>query len=574
MAFGSSRLLTPAVERQVVEVRHLLGDIRDLLVPLPAAAPDLDALGAAVRQLDELFMIVVAGEFNAGKSALVNALLGTRVFDEGVTPTTARIQRVRYGVEVATSDDGRGVVVTAPVELLRDLQIVDTPGTNAIQREHERLTREFLPRADLVLFVTSADRPFTESERTFLDSIREWGKKIVLVVNKVDIFEQEREQTAVMAFVRDAARTLLGSEPQLFAVSARRAWHAKHGDPDQWSASGFAELEAFLRDTLDDEARSRLKLASPIGVGESLARRYEALAGDRLALLSADTEALDDTTRQLALYDEDLGRGFDLRMSAVERVLAEMESRGHAFLDDTLRIGRVFDLMNRPRIQQEFEARVVADAPALVEQRVTELIDWLVDQDLRQWQALSARLAERRREHGDRILGGDDAGTFQTHRAALIDSVGRQAQRVVETFDRRREAAALADGARTAVAASAAMGASALGLGAIVTAVATTAAADVSGLLAASVLGAVGLLILPAKRRRARAELQAKIGDLRQRLAQALRGEFATARGRSAQRLTDSIAPYSRFVRAEQAKWTDARAALDTWRAKASALLS
>lgn len=571
MSFGSSRLLTPDVERQLVEVRHLLADLRDLLGALPATAPDLDALGAAVRQLDELFMIVVAGEFNAGKSALVNALLGARVFDEGVTPTTARIQRVRYGAEAAATEDGS---VTAPVELLRDLQIVDTPGTNAIQREHERLTRDFLPRADLVLFVTSADRPFTETERTFLDAIREWGKKIVLVVNKVDIFEQERELADVLAFVRGAARDLMGLEPQLFGVSARRAWRAKHGDPDQWSASGFGALEAFLRDTLDDEARGRLKLASPIGVGESLARRYAGLAAERLSLLSADTEALDDTTRQLALYDEDLARGFDLRMSAVEKVLADMEMRGHTFLDDTLRIGRVFDLMNRPRIQQEFEARVVADAPAIVEQRVTELIDWLVDQDLRQWQALSARLAQRRREHGERILGDDHAGAFQSDRAALIDSVGRQAQRVVETFDRRREAAALADGARTAVAASAAMGASALGLGAIVSVVATTAAADVSGLLAAGVLGAVGMLILPAKRRRARAELQAKIGDLRQRLAEALRGEFATARGRSAQRLAESIAPYSRFVRAEQAKWAGARTALEAWRVKASALVA
>ena len=76
----------------------------------------------------------------------------------------------------------------APVALLRDLQIVDTPGTNAIVREHERLTADFVPRADLVLFVTSADRPFTESERVFMESIRDWGKKIVIVLNKVDIF--------------------------------------------------------------------------------------------------------------------------------------------------------------------------------------------------------------------------------------------------------------------------------------------------------------------------------------------------------------------------------------------------
>jgi small GTP-binding protein len=556
-----------------VDVRQHLADLRDRLVALPVTGPDLATLADSIRQLDELFMIVVVGEFNAGKSAFVNALLGEQVFEEGVTPTTARIQLIRYGATAASGHDDRGtLVVTAPVELLRDLQIVDTPGANALNREHERLTREFVPRADLVLFVTSADRPFTESERAFLETIRDWGKKIVVLVNKADIFDHDTQLSQVLAFVDEAARQLLGVKTELFAISARRAWRAKHGDPEQWAASGFGPLETFLHDTLDDEERFRLKLASPLGVGKSLASRYEGVASERLALLAADVEALDATARQLTLYGEDLERGFELRMTAVEKVLVDMESRGRAFLDDTLRIGRVFDLMNRPRIQHEFEERVVADAPVLVERRVSELIDWLVDQDQRQWQALSSWLAQRGREHPQNLPVGDDLATFQTNRRALLDSIGRHAQRVVDTFDRRVESQALADGARTAVAATAAMGASALGLGALVTVLATTAGADVSGILAASVLGAVGMLILPAKRRRARAELEGKVADLRQRLTTALRSEFVTARDRSAQRLADSIAPFGRFVRAEQAKWTDARTALEAWRNRVAAL--
>jgi small GTP-binding protein len=573
VSFGASRLLTPAAERQLVDVRQHLAGLRDLLVALPATDPDHAALVASIRQLDERFMIVVVGEFNAGKSAFVNALLGERVFEEGVTPTTARIQLIRHGATAAAGDDEGGtLVVTAPVELLRDLQIVDTPGTNAIHREHERLTREFVPRADLVLFVTSADRPFTESERAFLETIRDWGKKIVIVVNKADIFDTDAELSQVLTFVDDAAAQLLGIATQRFAVSARRAWRAKHGDPEQWTASGFGPLEAFLRDTLDDDERFRLKLANPLGVGRALAARYDAVAADRLAVLSDDIEALGATTRQLTLYGEDLERGFELRMTAVEKALIEMEARGQAFLEDTLRIGRVFDLLNRPRVQREFEERVVADTPVVVERRVSELIDWLVDQDLRQWQALSSQLAQRRQEHGERMLGSEDVGAFQADRRTLLDSVGRQAQRVVDTYDRRIEAEALADGARTAVAATAAVGASALGLGALVTVAATTAAADVSGILAASVLGAIGMLILPAKRRRARAELEAKVADLRQRLSTALRSEFVTARDRSAQRLADGIAPYSRFVRAEQTKWTEARTALEAWGRRAAAL--
>src|SRR4051812_1660098 len=456
VSFAASRLLTASGERQLADVRRHLAELRDLLVGLPATAADLDALVASIQQLDELFMIVVVGEFNAGKSAFVNALLGDRVFEEGVTPTTARIQLIRYGPTVASGADEAGTrVVTAPVELLRDLQIVDTPGTNAIQRDHERLTREFVPRADLVLFVTSADRPFTESERTFLGTIRDWGKKIVILVNKADIFETQAELSQVLAFVDQAAAQGLGVTVQRFAISARRAWRAKHGDPEQWTGSGFGPLETFLRDTLDDEERFRLKLANPLGVGSALAARYQAVAADRLAVLSEDVAALDATTRQLALYAEDLERGFELRMTAVEKVLVEMDARGQAFLDDTLRIGRVFDLMNRPRVQREFEERVVADAPLVVERRVSELIDWLVDQDLRQWQAVSTQLAQRRHENGGRMRGGSRGGGFPSEPAAPLRPVGRQAQRVVETYDRRLEAASLADGARTAVAATA-----------------------------------------------------------------------------------------------------------------------
>lgn len=48
--------------------------------------------------------------------------------------------------------------------VLRQLNVVDTPGTNVILERQQKITEEFVPRADLVLFVISADRPFTESE--------------------------------------------------------------------------------------------------------------------------------------------------------------------------------------------------------------------------------------------------------------------------------------------------------------------------------------------------------------------------------------------------------------------------
>src|SRR4030095_7083265 len=200
-------------------------------------------------------------------------------------------------------------VVTAPTPLLRELHIVDTPGTNAINRAHERLTLDFVPRADLVLFVTSADRPFTESERVFLESIRNWGKKIVLVINKVDIFETERDLAEVVQFVKESSVRLLHVVPEVFPLSARLAAGAKQGDASAWAASRFEALDRHIQQTLDDASRFRLKLANPLGVGDALARRYEAVARERNDLLATDIAAVADIERQLALYRDALAKG-------------------------------------------------------------------------------------------------------------------------------------------------------------------------------------------------------------------------------------------------------------------------
>jgi small GTP-binding protein len=568
-----NRVLAPALQTQLAEARQLIRELSESLVRFGAADADQSALASSMAQLDELFLLVVVGEFNAGKSALINALAGEAVMPEGVTPTTARIHLLKHG-ETPGSVASEGIqMVTVAAELFRDVHIVDTPGTNAIVREHEELTARFLPRSDLVLFVTSADRPFTETERAFLQSIRDWGKKIVIVVNKIDTFERASDVDEVLTFVRDSARQLLGITPEILPVSARLAQRAKQGDPTMWVASRFEALERYIRETLDEESRFRLKLANPIGVGRALAKRYARVAEERLVLLKGDLALLEEIERQLDVYRDDLVRGFELRMHAVEKVLVDMEVRGHAFFEDTLRIGRVMDLLNRARVQKEFEDRVVGDAARQIERRVAELIDWLIDQEFRQWQTVTARLADRQVEHGARTRGDADVGTFHQDRVRLIDSVGREAQRVVETYDKQREAEAIANLARSAVATAAAAGGAAVGLGTLVTLAASTAAADVTGILLASLVAALGFVVIPARRRKAKAEMKQKVSALRERLTNALRQEFERAQERSLGRISDAVAPYSRFVRAEQSRWAEARRTLAALQDRAGSFL-
>ena len=277
------------------EERSALERLQVTLAGWEAAVADLKTLQDSLRQLDELFLLVVVGEFNSGKSAFINALLGERFFTEGVTPTTARIHVLHHGDDKDQQPDAAGIVrIGHPADFLRDINIVDTPGTNAIIREHEQLTQEFVPRSDLVIFVTSADRPFTESERAFMEQIREWGKKVIIVLNKTDQL-QDSDITQVVEYIRQNASALLGFVPEIFPVSARLALRAKLADTlaekePLWSASRFAAVENYILHTLDEKSRIRLKLSNPLGVGEQLAGRCRSLAHERLSLLSEDLD--------------------------------------------------------------------------------------------------------------------------------------------------------------------------------------------------------------------------------------------------------------------------------------------
>jgi len=562
-----SRILSDREEETLARERQALSECRISLERAAIEERDAASFDASIRQLDELFLLVVAGEFNAGKSAFINALLGRVVLEEGVTPTTERITLVKHGEKERRERRVDGVeVVEAPLSVLEKLDIVDTPGTNAIAREHEALTRDFIPRSDLVLFVTSADRPFTESERSFLERIRDWGKKILFVVNKVDILEREEDVAEVEGFVRENGKKLLGASPEVFPVSARLALRAKtEGDPALLARSRFSALEDHVVSVLDDRERVRLKLLNPLGVGLSLAGKYAGIARTELDLLEDDASMLSDIERQLALFEDDQKRNFAYRLSDIDNALLDFENRGADFFEETLRLGRVLDLVNKAKVKADFERNVVGDLPRVVEKRVEAVIDWMVESELRQWQAVMEHIEKRRssREQGEERIVGRLPGTFVQDRARLLETVGAAARRAIDGYDRDRESSRLADSVQTAVASTAVIEVSAVGLGALVTLIATTTAADVTGVLAASALSIVGLLVLPAKKRRAKAELNRKVAAVREQLMSSLRQQFEKETEGSVSRIQEAVAPYTRFVRSERIRLAESRDALE-----------
>lgn len=570
-------LLTEPQLELLREEKQALGEIRLRLAQLDLPRPALDTLQQAILQLDELFLIVVVGEFNAGKSALMNALFGQPVLPEGVTPTTFRVTLVKWGEQVTEKVvDENFAVVTHPLPLLREVNIVDTPGTNAVIRHHERLTEEFVPRSDLVLFVTSADHPMTESERQFMERIRAWGKKVIIVLNKVDILDNQTVLEEVRQFVLKYAQQALDVTPELFPVSARQAQRAQ-AQPDsaqsnEWrSTSGIDTLANYIDAILKDKTQLELKFANPLGVADHIIEQAQSTTAQQAEALHGDQETVNSLEFLVAGYEKELNAELAPRLAEVDNILNRLQERGLDFFDTTLRLTNIATLARGDQVRAQFEKQVLGSVPQQIEEHVHRLIDWLVEKDLRQWQQVMAFLQRRQANYPDQLVG-EAIRPLDTRRRALIDSVGRTAETIVQSYDREKEARELAVSVENTVAQVALIEAGAVGLGALVVTLLASSVADVTGLLAAGTLAIVGFFVIPYKRQQAKTRFKEKTQLLREKLMDSLTTQFNHEAENVISRMKDGVRPYTRFVLAERERIEKQESELSELRRRVSQL--
>ncbi|KAJ6998385.1 transmembrane GTPase FZO-like [Populus alba x Populus x berolinensis] len=321
-------------EKQLIEKeRSILLEAIDVIQKASPLTGELSLFIDAVSQIDEPFLLAIVGEFNSGKSTVINALLGKRYLNEGVVPTTNEITFLRYSKSDSEEQqrcerhpDGQ-YICYLPAPILKEMNIVDTPGTNVILQRQQSLTEEFVPRADLLLFVISADRPLTESEVSFLRYTQQWKKKVVFVLNKSDLYRNSSELEEAMLFIKENTMKLLKTNDViLYPISARSALEAKLSassdlgkdytelsvSKSHLKISRFFELEQFLYSFLDASTttgmeRIRLKLETPIAIAERLLSACETLVKQDSQLAKQDLTSateLIDSVKEYAIKME------------------------------------------------------------------------------------------------------------------------------------------------------------------------------------------------------------------------------------------------------------------------------
>lgn len=422
-SYGLYRLLSQDERKLLEEQKQIIESSKQLASKVEAIARNTeeDTLSLLSSQqyssrhfleglrLEATFSVVIAGEFNAGKSTLINALLGSKLLETGALPTTDSITVIRaagvaHEVEEESADahnadkDGRdstnpeippssspllppsplGVVVHSmeDVPLLEDLTLVDTPGTNSAWMDHTERTKKMLPTADLILFVTSADRPFSESERRLLQSIQAYRKNIVVIINKMDILEtaaigatEDQQKAAIVEFVTDKASELLGARPVVIPVSGRDALEAKLsklssnsslGNESErsmaWQRSNFAALESFLKETLTGRAKVRSKLSNPIGVAEGVMAECLSVLETQKEELRSDFSTLAMVESQFEGWKKELSADLDLSRTRMTELVEQEGQRCEILLH---RMKNPFEfyswtLFDRERLEEEW----------------------------------------------------------------------------------------------------------------------------------------------------------------------------------------------------------------------------
>ncbi|XP_042392615.1 probable transmembrane GTPase FZO-like, chloroplastic isoform X1 [Zingiber officinale] len=451
-------------ELELIERERVL--INEAVSIIQKATPmmkDVSLLVDAAARLSEPFLLVIVGEFNSGKSTVINALLGRRYLKEGVVPTTNEITLLLHSETESANHshcernpDGQFICyLSSPI--LKQMNLVDTPGTNVILQRQQRLTEEFVPRADLILFVISADRPLTESEVAFLLYVQQWKKKVVFVLNKLDLYRTNSELEEATSFVKENARRLLNSEDiRLFPVSARSALDAKLSSSSysavkyeealfsdsRWMSSQFYELEKFLFSLLDGTTESglervKLKLETPLAIADKLLSSCQALVKQEYEIASEDLISIAGILSSVKDYSAKIESESVTWRKSITSAVETAKSRALKLTDSLLRLSNI-DLIPTYALKTERAGSTFATStfqndiinPALSDaQRVLA--------DYSEWsESCNSREAKLYLEHFKKQWPAlvDTNGEFHLEKYSINIASGDFSSKVIENF--------------------------------------------------------------------------------------------------------------------------------------------
>ncbi len=311
-------LLNQNLQSYRAQIDEIVKDLHELTIEIQQEEL-AKTLSDLRNRLHEPFMFVIVGEVKSGKSSFINALLSTgkEVCKVAPQPMTDTIQQVLYGEKEAEIVINQYLKkILQPVEILKEIAIVDTPGTNAIVEHHQEITERFVPASDLIVFVFEAKNPYRQSAWQFFDYIHsDWRRKIVFVLQQKDLIDDEGLKVNIGGVKAHALKKGV-EEAIVFAVSAKEELEG------QEEKSGFGDVRTYIRENITGGKAGLLKLQNNIATFKNINERIEIGLGDRKRQWKADVEFRKDivetldnqeikSKKQVGVLVENLIAGYD-----------------------------------------------------------------------------------------------------------------------------------------------------------------------------------------------------------------------------------------------------------------------
>ncbi len=484
----------------------------------------LDTLQNMLKDVREPLLFVVAGEVKAGKSTLLNALFGQEFCKVDVLPATDRVYIFKHGTREQTVDVSPQVTERfQPIAFLKDFNIVDTPGTNTMVAEHQEITENFIPRADLVLFVFSVVNPWGASAWELLRFVNQkWLKNIIFVLQQADL-RDPAEVKVIEQHLRETANQKLGFAPPIFAVSARKAFLSRTTGLDKerlWKESEFAALEKHINLMVDQSRHGLPKLITACQTATVILSDSAKRVRNILDTIVRDEEQLTRLEGILESRKEQTLRQVGGFLRGIEQACARCEAEGQALLERNLSFWRTWRLVfGKSEWQEKFQADLEAKMKDLIQPQVENALQ-LLETDLRSlWPQLQDTM-ENQFKGDSRMQLNQTIPDFARQRRDLLQSIeltlveriaGRGMEEQLERMFRET-----ATWMRVPAGVAAAGG-----IVTIIAAMSSAAVADVTGIVAASAFVA-GTLVAFGRRRKILAEYHRQMALKREELVAAI----------------------------------------------------
>lgn len=533
------------------------------------ASPELrQTLQNLQAGLKEPFLFVVAGEVKAGKSSLLNALFGKDFCRVDVLPATDRINVFKYGEQAHDVSISPSLIERyQPIAFLRDFNIVDTPGTNTIVADHQTITEQFVPQADLIIFVFSVVNPWGASAWQFLELLQKrWLKNVIFVLQQQDL-RDPAEVEAVMQHLRQTAMTRFGQAFPIFPVSAKKAFLSKTTGVDKerlWEESKFGPLEDYINQTVGTGEVRRSKLKSVAQTAQVVLKDFSEQARNSQRIIAADREQLGHLSAsvvQMRRHSDLQVEGF---LRGIDTAYTRVQKEGERELSDHLQFGVLFKQVfgRDAKWQAEFQRGVEEKLRAAVTKQMEHVLGLLEGELKSVWTQMHEKLQLNFGDEARRQLGPGMA-EFAEQRKRLLERIDLTL--IENTADPAIERLLRELFTETVGWARLPIGAGVVGggiLAAVALHLAAAAVVDITGTLAV-VTATIGVLGVVGKRRKILDTYREQMGSKQAELTQAIGDLIRQAIDVFYQRLGQVYQPLEVFCNVQEQRYKPMLAKVD-----------